>query len=431
MHATKPGLPRLSLNYAVPGIAFVLISLVLAGFIRGPAGLPAAIAALILILGQGFLRAWYRRRRRRALIRELAQLPAVLCQINATACQAQAALAYIVTQYGQLPAALPPGGLVPVSTARAGRIIVTHSSGGAVGGNGSSGLGGGGGGGASQPSPGGATGFGSSNTVVPAGNGGGGGWYASGGLVPAGGGGGGGYSLPAAPPGIFSSEFGSRTAQPEPDLVLGTITGYRWWTLLAPDLTLSPATAGEHWPAVPLQGMRAPWLPGVNIATCLTTCPATGHHDIPWDACGCGYWAYWLPGYHDVGLGPGQLPVMGVIRGMGRTLIGERGFRCARAEIAAVYLPFVIDPVLPPADSWQRAGFAGQVMYLGGPPVVSRPDPPDPAEIRAAADAAEAWTAVIGDRIEQMYPGVRVFETLDAMLRCFPPDPNYSPYAAG
>ena len=405
MHATEA---RLAASIA----ALIVTCLVATGVIPGLAGvITAAAMALTVILAQGFLRA-----RERHLARELAQLPAALDRMGATAQQMQWAMNYISAQYGQPGLIVTFGGL--------GLMRPAGSCSNAVGAGGGGSAGGGGGG---------ASGGNGSNSG--AGGGGGGGWYASGGLVPAigggGGGSGGGFAFPAGP-GSMRDGFSSHQVQPEPDLVLGTITGYRWWTLAAPDLTQSPATAGEHWPAALLQGMRAPWQPGVNTATCLNGYASRheNHGDVPSDACGCGHWAYWAPGHHDVGVSQAQLPVMGVIRGMGRTLIGDRGFRCARAEIVAVYLPFVIDPVLPAADSWQRAGFTGRVMYLGGPPGTGQRKPPSQEEIRAAADAAEAWTAVIGDRIGQMYPGVRVFETLDAMLTCFPPDPNYSPYAA-
>lgn len=234
-------------------------------------------------------------------------------------------------------------------------------------------------------------------------------------------------------PGGWATDSFSRygPAQPEPDLVIGDVTGYRWWTLPSPDLGISPAFADEHWPFAPLHGMRAPWSPGINRAICLSE---YARHDlstepIPAENCGCGFWAYWSPGYHDVGTSPQQLPVVGVISGTGRTLIGERGFRCAKAEIIAVYLPFVIQAAPPPGDPWKRAGFRGDVMYYGYAPEM--PKYPDPAEMKAAADTAEAWVAVIGDRIERMYPGVDVCETLDKLLAKYPPDPNYSPFAGG
>jgi hypothetical protein len=407
---------------------------VLAGFIRGVAGVAVAVAALA---SQIFLlaRLTRRYRRHRALAREYARqaqqiLPAVAAtvQLSVDTDGAGAAMQQLswaldhIRRYGRQPIVLPS------STVITGPGTVHYS--GSAGGNG----GGGGGGGGGWYPPGGSGGSGGSNA-------GGGGGYAQGGVIPWPGGGGGGGGGGSAGGGGFTvtpgrasggivrpagmDGFSRREAEPEPDLVLGTVTGYRWWTLPAPDLSLSPATADEHWQPSLLQGMRAPWQPGTNTAICLSDYS----HDpsiIPCEECGCGFWAYWSPAYHDVGLSPYQLPVVGAIRAAGRTLIGDRGLRCAQAEIAAVYLPFILSPVVPAADPWERAGFTGRVMYLGDMRAIYPPEPPDPEEIRAAADAAEAWVAVIGDRIAQMYPGVRVFETLDAMMACFPPDPRYS-----
>ena len=123
--------------------------------------------------------------------------------------------------------------------------------------------------------------------------------------------------------------------------------------------------------------------------------------------------------------GGGTVPVFGVIKAWGRTRRASRGFRAEKARILAVHLPFALQPEIrdPRPDDW------GSVLPPGWHDVnqLARPQPfpeqASPDARHAADDHAEAWTAVIGDRLETGY-GVRVFETRDALLACFPPDPE-------
>jgi hypothetical protein len=294
------------------------------------------------------------------------------------------------------------------------------------------------------------------------GSGGAGGAGASAGTYTYSAGGGGGattFTPPSWQPG------GGNTPLPERGTAAGYVIGYRWWTLAAPDLNRSPATADQDWPPGLLRGMYDTWQPGVNHAVCKSS--AQKNHapgDVPVVGDYCGFWAYWLMQPHDIGVAPDKLPVCGVIRGYGRTIIAEHGFRCAKARIIALHVPITIVPVSYAhpdpaaagstahhqdlAGSLARAGFTGRVINYGAP---SYDDIVDDAAIRALArqraeqdgqrcwesrqaelelaaraqDAAQAWLAVISDRLEQTYPGARVFEDRDAMLACFPPDPVY------
>lgn len=93
---------------------------------------------------------------------------------------------------------------------------------------------------------------------------------------------------------------------------------------------------------------------------------------------------------------------------------------------------------------WNHPQFPGKVHSYPGPPGYDDPDddlaglyrpaPPVPElsepsadERQAARDAAEAWMAVIGDRLEQLYPGVRICETRALMEKLYPPDRSYLP----
>jgi hypothetical protein len=269
----------------------------------------------------------------------------------------------------------------------------------------------------------------------------------------AGGGGGGGGSVWTSSGGNGSSAGGRGfpvlhtdgfSETDGPPLVAGSVTGYRWWTLTAPDLTANPLDADEDWDPereARLRGVMADWQPGVNQAACL--CRA--HHDpdvIPVKSCGCGYWAYW--GLQQSPLSrDGAVPVFGVVKGFGRTRVGPYGFRVAKARILAVHLPLVIanrehlsaQARRELAQVSRPTLFTGRVISigtsyvpqaLGGTGYEPEPVPePDPEEVAADKAKGEAWLAVIGDRIEQLYPGVRVFETRDALLKTFPPDAVY------
>lgn len=114
----------------------------------------------------------------------------------------------------------------------------------------------------------------------------------------------------------------------EPDFAAGTVTGARWWNLVLP---------GDYggYPDPVLSGVRGAWEPGVNTARCGHLIP--GGHEVPREECGCGFWAYWEVQQHPNPHGFG-IPVLGVIEGWGRTLIGDRGFRCASARITALHL---------------------------------------------------------------------------------------------
>jgi len=267
------------------------------------------------------------------------------------------------------------------------------------------------------------SGYGGSGSSAAGGSGyasgGGGSGYASGGIVAGGGGAGGSYSvtgrMPAssarlAPPGAGRGMPGFADESRDFDLAIGTVTGYRWWALAGPDFSRDPLGADEHWPPALLTGATGKsWEAGVNEAHC----NYVDAHEPPVEVdeygngCGCGFWAYWVPQSHSLDRNPYALPVVGVIEGSGRTLIGPKGFRSQQARIAALHLPFRLEP-----DRFVYGGY--------------RRDTLTEAELTVAMDGAHAWMAVIEARLEQMYPGVQIFSELPAMLAAFPADPEYT-----
>lgn len=240
-------------------------------------------------------------------------------------------------------------------------------------------------------------------------------------------------------------------------LVAGTALGYRWWTLRAPQLHQNPGDAGKDWEPGLLRGVKDFWQPGVNQARCLPAMSVPHPFElVPDENCACGFWAYWEIQQHDMGV-VGSLPVVGVVRASGQVIMGPRGFRAQKAEIVALHLPFRIEPDLPsprePMAGRSRISpprpqrrFTGRVIsFPGAPPVPPslggpsqpaplpplrpppEPEPPTDEEIRAAADRAEAWMAVIADRLAVMYPGAEVCATLGLMKAKYPVKSEYAP----
>lgn len=105
---------------------------------------------------------------------------------------------------------------------------------------------------------------------------------------------------------------------------VGSVKGVRWWNL------------GLDQDCTELLGAWGPWVPGENTAAC-----DSGKHRPPAARCGCGFWAYWLMDALPDMVRTLSVPVLGVVEGFGTTVIGEKGFRCAKARILGLHLPRV------------------------------------------------------------------------------------------
>lgn len=179
------------------------------------------------------------------------------------------------------------------------------------------------------------------------------------------------------------------------DMAVGTVRGYRWWTMQVP-MTAAQEITYDHLSSLrPYEIPAGIWFerryaePFFTHTNCwipdVSRCTVQGMHAGLWRRgigcdngrykaqctsggiysglsltrmrgeildphCGCGFWAYWrglpmdwdacLPyvrkttsngfqrgGYHLA------IPLAGVIEGSGKTIIGERGFRCEFARI--------------------------------------------------------------------------------------------------
>ncbi|MDQ2874805.1 MAG: hypothetical protein M3Y33_08445 [Actinomycetota bacterium] len=207
----------------------------------------------------------------------------------------------------------------------------------------------------------------------------------------------------------------------------GTVRGVRYFTV---DETGSLHGAG--------QGVT--WTQGENVAVCRYSPDHVPPHA---GDCGCGFWAYWTREAAQSIFASGSRQVIGVIEAYGRTLIGDKGFRAAKARILGVGCMFeTSEPPDSAALSAPRTlsarqrglyeslpGFRASFHAMGG----SAP-PPDLAKLaaearRAAAAAAEMATIEAELAIGSLYPDVRVYTSPSILLRIFPPTTDYIPAA--
>jgi hypothetical protein len=134
------------------------------------------------------------------------------------------------------------------------------------------------------------------------------------------------------------------------DTSVGTVRGVRWWSMDAGD-TLVGAFGGtwhegenlatcrrDHGLTMVINTWAGPRSVSVSALGAIVQAAGVGQrrHPAPDPECTCGFYAFWrpepLPVYE-------QYPVIGVIEGYGRTVIGDRGFRCEKAKILGLHLP--------------------------------------------------------------------------------------------
>lgn len=197
----------------------------------------------------------------------------------------------------------------------------------------------------------------------------------------------------------------------EGDFAAGSVTGLRHWNLDDRDGLL--------------HGAWGIWQPGENIATCAwwgRSKQPREDHLVPYESCGCGFWAYWQnPRSAEVG---GKNTVAGIIEGYGPTLIGDLGFRCAKARIVALHCKFKIMRT--------RDERRGKILWT-----------PEPGMFRRGPQGMEIFNALTGREqqrlevdedamievqniLEEFY-GAAVYNSMDAMLLRHPTTKDYLP----
>jgi hypothetical protein len=243
------------------------------------------------------------------------------------------------------------------------------------------------------------------------------------------------------------------------DFGFGYVTGYRWWSIYIPPLHagyLEFGAQNENQFSRLIGSYNGEWKPGRVEAECARnryqTFGKTVVHEPPEyrEACGCGFWAYWskelscrdiigsvypkveYPTLFGGNVPVVKIPVLGAVRGTGRVIIGEKGFRSQYAEIVGLCLTeesrnqlakwFAKPPPAPAPTTWgDGKGFAIEYDYsraiLGETHGYESRD--------ASAAEVETRMSAIETVLSEQYPGARVFTDRDILSKYFPPDENY------
>lgn len=285
------------------------------------------------------------------------------------------------------------------------------------------------------------------------------------------------------------------------DLAMGSVRGYRWWKWTVPAHIAGYMAAdqaygdfqrirGAHsldWPdgqveAVCTKGSELSWDDLLNNVK--------KNHEVPEYRvpCACGFWAYWSPGigYESIfggqSSGPAtlafgtkslEIPVFGSIKGSGRVILGENGFRSQYGELEALCIPLnavsMLSHWIPPVGGMTRlpegfsdrggdggsavmnalmgggggsaAGGSGSYAAsgsngggsgwtsVGGGGGSSYEEPynygrnSDP--VKASNGEVSARLATLETALGNLYPSVKVMSGQDLLTAVFPPDKDY------
>src|SRR5690606_24753546 len=152
-----------------------------------------------------------------------------------------------------------------------------------------------------------------------------------------------------------------------PPLAAGVVRGARTWFPHRTYLTDPVTLVGQYGHV---------WHPGLNFASCRRNAfnPRVCNGVEP--GCECGFYAYWTLDGGTLEWSPREHYIVGVIKGYGRTTIGERGFRCEKARIVALALRRRHGLHMPLL--WQRELEAHyEVPVYADPDVMLKEHPPD------------------------------------------------------
>lgn len=258
--------------------------------------------------------------------------------------------------------------------------------------------------------------------------------------------------------------FGEEGSPDDWDLSIGEIYGYRWWKIILPasfagyttDDRLAYITGadGSLGGGSLIGANSQSWEPGVIEAKCtsyrrpvvtwyelLKGISEPVEHEPPETrtACGCGFWAYFDPASnvtaHFGNLGTGkayktgnymELPVFGVIKGSGRVVVGEKGFRSQYAEIVSLCVPEITQTQL---SWWTRPRHVadnrfGEIRKTSFYEAAMAGNLTETWEVSPTEHLARLGTleAILGD----MYPDAKIFSDRSAMVGYYPPDKTYS-----
>jgi hypothetical protein len=238
--------------------------------------------------------------------------------------------------------------------------------------------------------------------------------------------------------------YSERGAPADWDTAMGEVYGYRWWYLV-----LSPRVVGylngylravsaDRLPGVLYGANNRPWKDGRLEAVCtkspnfITMSRPEFIHQPPEtrEACGCGFWAYFNKGLYVDRVLPSNfagplpylgsygavIPVFGVVKGTGRVIIGEKGFRSQYAQIMGLCLPQVAVNQL----SWwvkDESQLRTDVWY-------------DPFSLPDHEKCSEAEHITRVTEVESTlatgYPSAKIFSSQELLTQYYPPDKNYA-----
>ena len=145
------------------------------------------------------------------------------------------------------------------------------------------------------------------------------------------------------------------------------------------------------------------WKPGPHRAECEVLRHQHPLYEIPSRECWCGFWAGYSTEIMD-GFHLGEKPVVGVVKGWGRIVSGERGFRAERAEITGLHLAYEYVRLKafeePVNSNWGNLNFSSDYEVAGA---------------EGAAKLAEDEA-----RLSEHFPDVPFYPSIPEMLKAHP-----------
>lgn len=259
--------------------------------------------------------------------------------------------------------------------------------------------------------------------------------------------------------------FSERGIPADWDWGVGEVYGYRWWKMqIPPELAGMDSTGDILGRREPNYDLKCPlwgannqqWIDGRMEAACkpyrsFWSRPMTKsfEHEPPeWrEACGCGFWAYFDPQLEPsmvlgavnkavpVRDGPYVvIPIFGVVKGTGRVIIGEKGFRSQYAEIAGLCVSDwavsnLSHSVISAEEYEKPSNYSRLVAALRGN-VSFLPNGKIEGEALKVSDCPEkeiAYRVAMTEALlETSYPSARMMSSQDILVKYFPPDKNYA-----
>jgi hypothetical protein len=225
-----------------------------------------------------------------------------------------------------------------------------------------------------------------------------------------------------------------------PELVVGALTGYRYWQMVPGSGGLLRGHWGAEWPTEVMDAEcrahverrlineaealeldktepdrvectkvteHTHWKDGTvttEVVYHYYEVVMPGGHEVPGDDCKCGIYCGYEPRNVAGSWGTGSGYLFGVVRAEGKTKMGSHGFRTGKARIVALSLENVLDDNV---DSTTIVDWYGKPVrediYKDGVPV-------------------ESYKKQVSEDLRARYAGVQLFDTDEQMVAAFPPD---------